>query len=63
MKLYHFGSGKDAVEEGIWDASYTRLNINFLAIWGDDVLDVLPIEGSDEEYLTVDAPKKLGRRR
>ena len=62
-KLYHFGSGKDAIEEGIWDASYTRLNINFLAIWGYDVLSVLPIKGSDEEYLTVDAPKRLGRRK
>lgn len=62
-KIYHFGSGKDAIEEGIWDASHTRLNINFLAIWGHDVLSVLPIEGSDEEYLTVVAPKKLGRRR
>ncbi len=61
--LYHFGSGLDNVEEGIWDAGYTRLSINFVAVWGDDVLDVLPIVGSDEEYLTVDAPRRLKRCR
>lgn len=47
---------------GIWDYQYERLSINMIAIWGDDVVDNLPFPRDDEQYLTVDLPKKLGRR-
>lgn len=47
---------------GIWDYQYERLSINMIAIWGDDIVDNLPFPEDDEQYLTVDLPKKLGRR-
>ncbi|CAF9934625.1 MAG: hypothetical protein HETSPECPRED_009296 [Heterodermia speciosa] len=49
---YHFG---------IWDYQYERLSINMIAIWGDDVVDNLPFPEDDEQFLTVDLPRKLGR--
>lgn len=33
-----------------------------IAIWGNDVVDNLPFPEDDEQYLTVDLPRKLGRR-
>lgn len=33
-----------------------------IAIWGDDIVDNLPFPEDDEQYLTVDLPKRLGRR-
>lgn len=33
-----------------------------IAIWGDDVVDNLPFPEDDEQFLTVDLPRKLGRR-
>ncbi|KAI9738198.1 MAG: hypothetical protein M1834_008696 [Cirrosporium novae-zelandiae] len=54
--LYHIGDN-----EGLWETSYQRQSINFMAIWGDDVLDNLPFTDVDEQYLTVDVPKKLGK--
>ena len=33
-----------------------------IAIWGDDIVDNLPFPEDDEQYLTVDLPRKLGRR-
>lgn len=47
---------------GIWDYQYERLSINMIAIWGDDIVDNLPFPEDDEQYLTVDLPRKLGRR-
>ena len=47
---------------GIWDYHYERLSINMIAIWGDDIVDNLPFPEDDEEYLTVELPKRLGRR-
>lgn len=45
-----------------WITDYRRLSINFICIWADDVLDNLPIDAvDDEEWLTVNLPKKLGR--
>lgn len=47
---------------GIWDYQYERLSINMIAIWGDDIVDNLPFPEDDEQFLTVDLPKRLGRR-
>ena len=46
-----------------WDYQYERLSINMIAIWGDDVVDNLPFPEDDEQYLTVELPQKLGRRK
>ncbi|KAL9057975.1 MAG: hypothetical protein Q9206_002113 [Seirophora lacunosa] len=46
---------------GIWDYQYERLSINMIAIWGDDIVDNLPFPEDDEQFLTVDLPKRLGR--
>lgn len=55
----------------LWTTDYERLSINLIAILADDVLDNLPMLGavdgvegkqiSDEEWLTVEMPRKLGR--
>ena len=46
----------------LWDYQYERLSVNFVCIWGDDVVSNRPIPTDDEGYLTVTAPKKNGRR-
>ena len=53
LSMYKFGLN--------WMTDYRRLSINFMTVLADDVLDNLPVEGVDEEWLTVDLPKKLGR--
>jgi hypothetical protein len=45
----------------IWRTDYDRLSINFMTLWGDDVLDNMPMTTVDEEYLTKVLPKKLGK--
>jgi hypothetical protein len=46
-----------------WDYNYMRLSITFIAIWGDDVVPFRKDIGTDdEEFFTVDLPKKLKRR-
>ncbi|KAL8704573.1 MAG: hypothetical protein Q9201_002265 [Fulgogasparrea decipioides] len=52
LHRYHFDT---------WDYQYERLSINLIAIWGDNIVDNLPFPDDDEQYLTVDLPKKLGR--
>lgn len=44
-----------------WITDYRRLSINFITLWADDVLDNLPMDTVDEEWLTINLPKKLGR--
>ena len=44
-----------------WDATYERLSINFVCVQGDDIIDNGPVTRDDEEYLTVDIPRKLSR--
>ena len=44
-----------------WITDYQRLSINFIALWANDVLDNLPMDTVDEEWLTVNLPRKLGR--
>lgn len=52
----------DLYRFNIWDVSYSRLSINFLAIRGRDVMDVFPFpKMDDEDYLTRVRPKEVGR--
>ena len=53
LPMYKFGLN--------WMTDYRRLSINFMAVLADDVLDNLPVKGVDEEWLTVNMPRKLGR--
>jgi hypothetical protein len=46
----------------LWDYHYGRLSINLICIWGDDIVDNLGFT-DDEQFLTVELPKKLGRRK
>lgn len=63
LELYHYGHGTDKEREGIWNMQYDRMNINFMAIWGKDVLDNLPFDTNDDELeLSVGVNKKLRRR-
>lgn len=62
LHLYHYGSSSPSSSEGVWDMAFGRMNINFMAIWGKDVLDNLPFDGPDDEHeLSVGIPTKLGR--
>ena len=63
LKIYHYGHGLDQEREGIWNMQYDRMNINFMAIWGRDVLDNLPFKTADDELeLSVGVNKALRRR-
>lgn len=42
-----------------WITDYKRLSINFICVFANDVLDNLPMDTVDEEWLTVNLPKKL----
>jgi hypothetical protein len=44
-----------------WITDYERLSINCIAVLADDVLDNLPMDTIDEEWLTKVMPKRLGR--
>lgn len=64
LSRYHYGHGLNPEREGIWNMMYFRMNINFMAIWGKDVLDNLPFEtGDDERELSMTIPKKVGKRK
>ena len=64
LDKFHFGTDVDGDgREAIWNMAYERMNINLLAIWGDDVRDNAPFgKPDDEEFLSVDLPRKLNRR-
>ena len=63
LNLYEYGFGKDKRREGLWNMQYERMNINFMAIWGKDVIDNLPFsQGDDELELSVKLNIKLRRR-
>ena len=63
LSIYHYGHGLDPEREGLWNMAYDRMNINFMAIWGRDVLDNLPFKTIDDELeLSVGVNKKLRRR-
>lgn len=62
LRKYYYGSGLDDRREGIWNMHYGRMNINFMAIWGKDVVDNVPFEDPDDEHvLSVALPLKLRR--
>ncbi|KAL8833292.1 MAG: hypothetical protein Q9170_004351 [Blastenia crenularia] len=62
LRLYHYGTSSPSSHEGLWDMAFGRMNINFMAIWGKDVLDNAPFEGPDDEHeLSVNIPIKLNR--
>ena len=64
LSRYHYGWGIDPEREAIWHMMYGRMNINFMAIWGKDVLDNLPFDSIDDELaLSVTVPRKLRRRK
>ena len=42
-----------------WITDYECLSINFICVFSNDVLDNLPMDTVDEEWLTVNLPKKL----
>lgn len=57
MRENHQGNSN----EKTWVTTGQRLSINFITIWADDVLENLPMDTVDEEWLTVNLPKKLRR--
>ncbi|KAL9028756.1 MAG: hypothetical protein Q9196_002924 [Gyalolechia fulgens] len=62
LHLYHYGTSSPTASEGVWDTAFGRMNINFMAIWGKDVLDNAPFDGPDDEHeLSVNIPSKLNR--
>lgn len=62
MHLYRYGSSSPSSSEGVWNMAFARMNINFMAIWGKDVLDNAPFDGPDDEHeLSVNIPLKLNR--
>ncbi|KAL8643568.1 MAG: hypothetical protein Q9226_008276, partial [Calogaya cf. arnoldii] len=64
-QLWRYGLSKSQdvskSRNNLWHMQGTRIQINLIAIWGDDVVDNLPVPPDDERYFTVDLPKKLGR--
>jgi hypothetical protein len=47
----------------LWDYHYARLSINFLGIWGKDIVDAFPFPiPDDEQFLTQTRPQELKRR-
>lgn len=58
------GRGRDGKGRGerLWDMQGTRIQVNMIAIWGDDVLDNGPVAADDEHYFTVELVARLGRR-
>ncbi|KKZ65826.1 hypothetical protein EMCG_01211 [[Emmonsia] crescens] len=50
----------DFARRGVWDMGFERISINFIAIWGRDVIGHLPLN-DDEAMLTKSIPKKLRR--
>ncbi|KAL8909112.1 MAG: hypothetical protein Q9207_000446 [Kuettlingeria erythrocarpa] len=62
LQLYRYGTSSPSSSQGVWDTAFGRMNINFMAIWGKDVLDNVPFEGPDDEHeLSVNIPTKLNR--
>lgn len=53
LNLYKFGP--------VWKTDYERLSINFMTLWGEEVLDNLPMDTVDEEYLTKVLPERIGK--
>ncbi|OJD24972.1 hypothetical protein ACJ73_03662 [Blastomyces percursus] len=50
----------DFARRGVWDMGFERISINFIAFWGRDVINHLPLV-DDEGMLTKSIPKRLRR--
>lgn len=57
LERYHFGP------DGIWNMRYMHANINFMAVWSNDILDNLPfdVNEDDEAHFSIHLPRKLHR--
>lgn len=64
MDRYYFGRSTDETDEHekIYTMGDSRMNINFLCIWGDDVVENYPFGDVDEPELSWNLPQKLQRR-
>ena len=62
MNRYHFGRSTDE-HESIYTMGDSRMNINFLCIGGDDVVDNFPFPDVDEPALSWVLPQRLQRRK
>ncbi|KAI1763708.1 hypothetical protein GGR53DRAFT_520831 [Hypoxylon sp. FL1150] len=47
--------------EQTYDTGFNRYNLNFCAVWGSDIRDQLPIADDDEQDITSDIPRRIGR--
>jgi len=47
--------------EQLYDTRFHRYNLNFVAVWGSDIREQLPMRDDDERELTVDIPKRTQR--
>lgn len=59
LDAYHMGNPRD----GTWNMRHMHSNVNFMAIWGHDILDHLPANApaNDEAMLTEIVPAALKR--
>ncbi|KAI0893172.1 hypothetical protein F4806DRAFT_211908 [Annulohypoxylon nitens] len=55
------GDGKGPGGEQTYDTGFNRYNLNFVAVWGSDIRDQLPIADDDEQDITADIPRRIGR--
>ncbi|KAL8951061.1 MAG: hypothetical protein Q9222_002933 [Ikaeria aurantiellina] len=58
-ELWRYGGGRGG--ERLWNMQGTRVQINMIAIWGNDVVENRPVPADDEKYFTVDLVERLGR--
>ncbi|KAI1319589.1 hypothetical protein F5Y16DRAFT_390786 [Xylariaceae sp. FL0255] len=47
--------------EQVFDTQFRRYNLNFVAVWGADIKEHLPIQDDDEDAITKLIPQKTGR--
>ncbi|KAI0198617.1 hypothetical protein F4808DRAFT_252234 [Astrocystis sublimbata] len=47
--------------EQIFDTQFRRYNLNFVAVWGADIKNNMPIDNDDEDAITRALPQKTGR--
>lgn len=46
-----------------WDYKYRRMGIQFVAVWGDDLVQSRPMHKDDEYFLTEVMTRRTGRRK
>lgn len=63
LDRYYMIHGSNDAADSSWDMTGTRYSINFMAIWGRDVLaNIEAIGADDEQQIAVDLPNKLNKR-